>query len=102
MTFQPRGNPAANDDDKRHEPKAAYRRLVLTELPPGAVFDSGRTARPAGVLASGNVRETCPRCGTHLQLVLRQELVRLAHLFCTQCGHCYDARYPNGRCALTP
>ena len=75
--------------------------LVLTELSRAAVFDRGHGAVPDGVQASGSMRETCPRCDEHLQLVLRQDAVRLAHLFCDHCGACFDAHYLDGRCALT-
>ncbi|HEU4851706.1 MAG TPA: hypothetical protein VFT37_06080 [Telluria sp.] len=74
--------------------------LVLSELEYALVFDEGAQTEP--VLSAGLVRETCPHCpGEHLKLVLRQESVRLAHLFCEKCRTCYDARYLNGRCALT-
>jgi hypothetical protein len=32
---------------------------------------------------------------------LRQQCVRLAHLFCAECHSCFDAHYPNGESALT-
>ena len=74
--------------------------LVLSTLDRARVFSSGATE--SNVRSSGQVRETCPHCaGRHLLLVLRQDCVRLAHLFCDQCNTCFDAHYPNGKCALT-
>lgn len=74
--------------------------LELLELEPSSVFDHAADAEP--VRSFGPVRETCPHCpGEHLTLVLRQDSVRRAHLFCEHCGSCFDARYANGRCALT-
>jgi hypothetical protein len=32
---------------------------------------------------------------------LRQQAVRVAHLFCAECESCFDAHYPNGTPALT-
>ncbi len=53
------------------------------------------------VVAMGTMREHCPTCKTtHLKLVLRQKRVRHAHLFCEQCGKCFDARYLDGAPAL--
>jgi len=75
-------------------------RLVLSTLDRARVFSSDDAQ--SAVRASGQVRETCPHCsGRHLLLVLRQDCVRLAHLFCDQCNTCFDAHYPNGKCALT-
>ncbi len=79
--------------------------LTLMELDPALVIDGQRVEE--GFLApdpglSGAMRETCPACGdVHLQLVLRQRQVKLAHLFCPQCTRCFDARYPDGSPALT-
>ena len=87
--------------DLRRAPQGPAHGLVLTELSRAAVFDRGHGVVPEGVQANGSVRETCPQCDKHLKLVLRQDAVRLAHLFCDQCGACFDAHYPDGRCALT-
>lgn len=63
-------------------------------------------AAPAGTAVChlhsvGPSREVCPECaGVHLQLVLRQDCVRQAHLFCPACSRMYDARYANGESAL--
>lgn len=79
--------------------------LTLMELDPTLVLDGKRVEQ--GFLAPdpglfGAMRETCPSCGdVHLQLVLRQQQVKLAHLFCPQCTRCFDARYPDGSPALT-
>jgi hypothetical protein len=87
---------------RRHRP-GPDEQLVLTDLDPDTVIDH---LEPPDALVElitfGTVRETCPKCATtHLKLVLRQRRVRLAHLFCSQCQCCFDARYTNGRSALT-
>lgn len=92
-----------------HPPEsAACRRhvdgkLVLSELNPLAVIDQpGDASVPLNLLTFGSVREICPKCQqTHLKLVLRQNSVRIAHLFCADCEACFDAHYPNGAPALT-
>lgn len=85
----------------RRAPHGGDAPLILSELEYALVFDQ-QGGPSAPVLSSGLVRETCPHCpGEHLKLVLRQETVRLAHLFCENCRTCYDAHYLNGRCALT-
>ena len=79
--------------------------LTLLELDPALVIDGQRV--DAGLLAPdpgmfGAMRETCPFCeDVHLQLVLRQHQVKLAHLFCPQCTRCFDARYADGSPALS-
>jgi hypothetical protein len=77
--------------------------LILSELPPESVVDHLDDDCVAKTLITfGNVRETCPKCSKiHLRLVLRQNCVRLAHLFCAECHSCFDAHYPNGESALT-
>lgn len=95
------GRPGKAVAERRRTPPGRGARLVLTEMAASAVFDRGDGDLPEGVHASGSVRETCPHCRAHLQLVLRQEAVRLAHLFCEHCVACFDAHYPDGRCALT-
>jgi hypothetical protein len=77
--------------------------LVLSELNPRMVIDHlDDEEQPLHVLTFGSVREICPKCRTHqLKLVLRQQTVRIAHLFCADCESCYDAHYPNGTPALT-
>ena len=88
--------------DNRRQVHAGMEHLFLLELDRADVFD--RPEAPLLPLQSfGAVRETCPHCAgqQHLRLVLRQECVRIAHLFCEQCHSCFDARYANGRCALT-
>jgi hypothetical protein len=77
--------------------------LVLSELNPLAVIDQldGDSA-PLNLLTFGSVREICPKCQhTHLKLVLRQNSVRMAHLFCADCESCFDAHYADGAHALT-
>lgn len=90
----------AAGNNRRHA-HVGMEHLFLRELDRADVFD--RPDAPLLPLQSfGAVRETCPHCtGQHLRLVLRQECVRIAHLFCQQCHSCFDARYANGRCALT-
>lgn len=77
--------------------------LVLSELSPLAVIDHLDDANaPLNLLTFGNVREICPKCQhTHLKLVLRQNSVRMAHLFCAGCESCFDAHYTDGAPALT-
>jgi len=77
--------------------------LVLSELNPLAVIDRfDGEGTPLNLLTFGNVREICPKCQqTHLKLVLRQNSVRMAHLFCADCESCFDAHYTNGAPALT-
>lgn len=79
--------------------------LTLLELDPSLVIegkrvDQGYLAPDPGLF--GAMRETCPACrDVNLQLVLRQQRVKLAHLFCPQCTRCFDARYPDGSAALS-
>ena len=77
--------------------------LVLSELNPLAVIDQpDDESMPLNLLTFGTVREICPKCQqTHLKLVLRQNSVRIAHLFCADCTSCFDAHYENGKPALT-
>lgn len=76
--------------------------LILTELNPDTVVDHLDSENsPVGLSTFGTVRETCPKCRhTHLRLVLRQQRVRTAHLFCDECLSCFDAHYTNGASAL--
>lgn len=77
--------------------------LVLSELNPMAVIDQlDDDSAPLNLLTFGSVREICPKCQhTHLKLVLRQNSVRMAHLFCADCASCFDAHYANGAPALS-
>lgn len=76
--------------------------LLLTELNPHAVIDHPDEGKPVSLTTFGTVREICPKCTqTHLNLILRQPNVRIAHLFCADCHSCFDAHYPSGACALT-
>lgn len=85
----------------RHQPPPGMGHLLLRELDRADVFDRPE-AQLLHLQSFGAVRETCPHCtGQHLRLILRQECVRIAHLFCERCHACFDARYENGRCALT-
>jgi len=77
--------------------------LVLSELTVEAVIDQPSDASaPLNLMTFGSVREICPKCQqSHLTLVLRQDSVRMAHLFCTDCESCFDAHYRDGAPALT-
>lgn len=74
--------------------------LRLVEIAPSEVVDCVRVADGylAGDIAlTGAMRELCPSCKTeHLKLVLRQEYVKRAHMFCERCTRCFDARYLDG------
>ena len=87
----------------RRRQHAADDCLVLSELNPRMVIDHlDDEELPLHVLSFGSVREICPKCQKpHLKLVLRQQTVRIAHLFCAECESCFDAHYPNGTPALT-
>ena len=93
-------HPPESTASRRHHPDGI---LVLTELNPLAVIDQlDDESVPLNLLTFGNVREFCPKCQhTHLKLVLRQNSVRMAHLFCADCQSCFDAHYTNGAPALT-
>ncbi|WP_426110648.1 hypothetical protein [Massilia sp. PWRC2] len=77
--------------------------LLLTELNPHSVVDHAAAHNTVIELQSfGTVREPCPKCHTNrLNLILRQDTVRTAHLFCADCRSCYDAHYAGGAPALT-
>ena len=87
----------------RRHPHGPDESLVLSEMDAASVIDHLEPPDAAVELITfGTVRETCPKCAkTHLKLVLRQRRVRLAHLFCNDCLSCFDARYSNGKSALT-
>ena len=76
--------------------------LILSELDADEVIDHlDPPEEPVELITFGTVRETCPCCRKqHLTLVLRQRCVRVAHLLCSECLACFDARYPNGSPAL--
>jgi hypothetical protein len=78
--------------------------FTLIEIDRSSVVDSIRLDDgyvPDSVYANGLMRELCPQCKTnHLKLVLRQQRVRHAHLYCECCDKCFDARYPDGSSAL--
>ncbi|RZJ84301.1 MAG: hypothetical protein EOO64_04205 [Massilia sp.] len=91
---------SASASRRRHQDDG---NLVLSELSPLAVIDHlDDASTPLNLLTFGNVRELCPKCQhTHLKLVLRQNSVRMAHLFCAGCESCFDAHYTDGAPALT-
>lgn len=93
-------HPPEASDCRRHQTDG---NLVLSELNPLAVIDQlDDDSAPLNLLTFGSVREICPKCQhTHLKLVLRQNSVRMAHLFCADCESCFDAHYTNGVPALT-
>ncbi len=104
---QPVLEPVAHDL-KQAEPGRRHKHpidetLILTELDPDTVVDHLDSENaPVELITFGTVRETCPKCRkAHLRLVLRQQRVRIAHLFCNECLSCFDAHYTNGASALT-
>ncbi len=74
--------------------------LLLVEVAASEVVDCVFVADgylAGDIVVAGAVREFCPACKTeHLKLVLRQEYVKRAHMFCEHCTRCFDARYPDG------
>jgi len=78
--------------------------LFLVEMDPQSVVDGVRyddNYLAEDVTACGTMRETCPVCEEgHLQLVLRQKNVRVAHLFCIECTRCFGAFLSDGSPAL--
>jgi hypothetical protein len=88
--------------DKRHKEGPL---LILIELDPSVVVDGAWLHEcyvTGEVVFAGEMRETCTNCkDIRLQLVLRQEFVKRAHLFCKECTRCFDARYPDGSEALS-
>lgn len=94
-------HPPDQADCRRHH--ASDCNLILSELNPLAVIDQlDNDSAPLNLLTFGSVREACPKCRhAHLKLVLRQDSVRMAHLFCADCASCFDAHYADGAPALT-
>ncbi|MES2325662.1 MAG: hypothetical protein V4633_25715 [Pseudomonadota bacterium] len=90
-------------DPGRRHPHHIDETLILTELNPESVVDHlDSEYAPVELSTFGTVRELCPKCQqAHLRLVLRQQCVRTAHLFCDECQSCFDAHYKNGASALT-
>lgn len=88
--------------EQRHDQTAL---LTLVELDPPTVADGVwlHDCYVSGdIKFSGEMREVCPECeGVHLQLVLRQDFVKRAHMFCPECTRCFDARYADGSAALS-
>lgn len=88
--------------EQRHDQPAL---LTLVELEPPMVADGVWLHEyyvSGDITFSGEMRERCPECeGVHLQLVLRQDFVKRAHMFCPECTRCFDARYPDGSAALS-
>ncbi len=93
--------PRPSDAGRRHQ-HGPDERLILTELDPQRIIDHLEPVDKIELITFGTVRETCPKCEhAHLKLVLRQQRVRVAHLFCSRCHGCFDAHYVNGAPALT-
>lgn len=90
--------------EKRHN-EAILPQLSLVEVDPADVVDGVRLDygyAADDVDTYGAMRETCPQCeGEHLQLILRQTNVKMAHLFCPRCTRCFDAHLPDGSSALS-
>ena len=88
--------------EQRHDQAAL---LTLVELDPPAVADGvwlHECYVSGDIKFSGEMREVCPECEEiHLQLVLRQDFVKRAHMFCPECTRCFDARYADGSAALS-
>lgn len=101
VSATPSHSPGDHPADQRRHYEAGE--LILSELNPHIVVDQlDNDDVPLNLLTFGNVREVCPKCRhTHLKLVLRQNSVRMAHLFCADCEACFDAHYANGAPALT-
>jgi len=88
-----------------YDQRATAPYLFLVELDPQRVVDGTRyddkNYLAEDVTACGTMRETCPVCEEgHLQLVLRQKNVRVAHLFCIECTRCFGAFLSDGTPAL--
>lgn len=100
-------SPSHPSKNKSHpgEKARTEKLFFLVEMDPTSVVDgtltsAGWVAEP--VTTAGKMRETCPHCkGAPLQLVLRDKNVIRSHLYCDKCTRCYEARYPDGRSALT-
>lgn len=90
-------------DKRQHETVASP--FFLRELDRSAIIDNMLIDKKylcEEIRSAGDMREICPECkDVHLQLVLRQKNVRLAHLFCGKCFRCFDACYPDGCSALS-
>ena len=95
-------NQTLEQERREHQPPPL---LALVELDPRIVIDGERVSQgyqAQDARTFGAMREVCPECqDVNLQLVLRQERVKMAHLFCPQCTRCYSATYPDGSCALS-
>jgi hypothetical protein len=85
----------ASFSDNRRKDSGPF---LLVELNPTEVVDGLRTGGYIAddVRSAGKMRESCPECNVHLQLVLRQKGVKRSYIFCEQCERCFDAVYPNG------
>ena len=74
--------------------------LFLAQIDPPKVVDGVAVKNgylSDDIIVGGEMRETCPVCKTvHLKIVLRQENVKRAHLFCEQCTRCFNASYHDG------
>ncbi len=96
--------PANSAAPEHRNPELAMPPLVLVEIDPLAIVAGERHDNiyvAPDVHTQGDMRETCPECkNVHLKLVLRQDDVRAAHLYCAQCLRCFDARFADGSPAL--
>ena len=96
-----REKPHQMDAGRRHQ-HGLEEKLVLSALDATQVIDHLEPDDQVELITFGTVRETCPICQqAHLKLVLRQQRVRMAHLFCDHCLCCFDAHYASGASALT-
>lgn len=100
-------NSTSSEPPRNHQSRrqhdSAEDALILSELNADSVIEHLHVdSDHLDLTTSGSVRESCPKChDTHLKLVLRQDKVRIAHLFCAGCESCFDAHYANGAPALT-
>lgn len=95
-----RSNRRLNPDRRVKNPTG----FDLVQVDPRHVVRGVRAA--AGLVVKsvatvGKMREICPHCNAPLQLVLRYKDVVRSHLYCEECTRCFDARYPDGRSALS-
>ena len=105
MSFRPEAIRGANGTgavvDYRLTRQAVVREFRKGRLSRLDVCDAHPELRRAAAGAGTPTQEPCPICEEgHLQLVLRQKNVRVAHLFCIECTRCFGAFLPDGSPAL--
>ena len=96
MTDLPKGIESPAMDHRQNDTDL----LLLIQVDPlavveGVAVNDGYFAED--IVLTGRMRETCPVChSVHLKLVLRQDNVKRAHMFCEQCTRCFDACFQDG------